>query len=248
VNLAASGYCVSRNTRGDHLVFDCGRHGYLNGGHAHADALSVVLTVANRPFLIDPGTATYTMDRAARDRFRSSPMHNTVIVDGRTQSVPDGPFHWRTRVDARCAGWRSDEAGDVMAGAHDGFAPLAHLREITSIHGVGWIILDRIVGDAPAAATAYWHIHPDWTLIRIDAGGAIFTHVEGSRIVLHSSSPLREAAGQGLDEYAPEYGRVERATCLEATVRGDAPLQLRTVIAADESLDRALALASSVHS
>jgi hypothetical protein len=135
-----------------------------------------------------------------------------------------------------------------MAGEHDGFAPLTHVREITSIHGVGWIIVDRIVGDAPAMATAYWHIHPDWTLVRIDAGEAIFRHLDGPRVVLRSSSPLREAAGQGLDEYAPEYGRVERATCLEATVRDDAPLQLRTVIAAHESLDRALALASSVHS
>lgn len=248
VNLVASGYCVSRNTRGDHLVFDCGSHGYLNGGHAHADALSVVLTVAGRPFLVDPGTATYTMDRAARDRFRSSHMHNTVVVNGRSQSIPDGPFHWRTRTDAQCAGWRSAEAGDYMAGKHNGFAPFTHLREITSIHGVGWIIVDRILGGGDTSATAYWHIHPDWTLERIDQDHALFHHSDGRHLVVLSSSWLREAVENGLDKYAPEYGRVQRATCLEATVGGAAPLLLRTVISADGSLERARTLASSVHS
>ena len=47
--LPSSGYYVSRTTGGDHLIFDAGRHGYLNGGHAHADALAVVLTTAGRP-------------------------------------------------------------------------------------------------------------------------------------------------------------------------------------------------------
>jgi hypothetical protein len=41
--LADSGYFVSRSTRGDHLAIDAGRHGFLNGGHAHADALSMTL-------------------------------------------------------------------------------------------------------------------------------------------------------------------------------------------------------------
>ena len=39
------------------------RHGFLNGGHAHADALSLVMSIEGRPFLVDPGTSTYTMDR-----------------------------------------------------------------------------------------------------------------------------------------------------------------------------------------
>ena len=69
-------------------MFDCGRHGFLNGGHAHSDALSVVLTVAGRALLVDPGTATYTMDPEMRDRFRGTAMHNTVLVNGRPQADP----------------------------------------------------------------------------------------------------------------------------------------------------------------
>ena len=71
---------------GDHLVVDAGPHGYENGGHAHADALSMTFTVRGVPLLIDPGTGSYTADPAARDHFRSSQLHNTVVVDGRSQS------------------------------------------------------------------------------------------------------------------------------------------------------------------
>ena len=92
--LARDGLRMRGRAAAIHLVFDAGAHGFLNGGHAHADALSVVLTRPRRPLLIDPGTGTYTMDPELRDRFRSSPLHNTLTLDGRSQSEPRGPFHW----------------------------------------------------------------------------------------------------------------------------------------------------------
>src|SRR6185503_16095739 len=93
--LPAAGYFVSRGTDGSHAVLDAGPHGYRNGGHAHADALSLTLSIDGHPLLIDPGTSTYTMDSQLRDNMRSTASHNTVTFDGRSQSVPDGPFHWR---------------------------------------------------------------------------------------------------------------------------------------------------------
>src|SRR4030095_4322274 len=56
-----TGYVVMRSGR-DHAVLDVGAHGFMNGGHAHADALSLTLSLDGRPLLVDPGTATYTMD------------------------------------------------------------------------------------------------------------------------------------------------------------------------------------------
>ncbi|HJR58577.1 MAG TPA: alginate lyase family protein [Vicinamibacterales bacterium] len=245
--LAASGYYVSRNARGDHLVFDCGPHGYLNGGHAHADALSVVLTVAGRPLLVDPGTATYTMAPERRNRFRSSAMHNTVVLDRRSQSEPAGPFHWRTRTDARCTVWDSTAARDIVHGRHDGYAPLIHAREITAIHGAGWIILDRILGKRPTSAAAMWHFHPDWTLDRIEGHCALLIHADGTRAAFLTSAPLRQVTEKGLDEYAPEYGRLVKTLCLESAIRGVAPLSMLAAIPVDGTRESALELASSVH-
>ncbi|HMZ20945.1 MAG TPA: heparinase II/III family protein, partial [Blastocatellia bacterium] len=49
------------------LLLDCGPHGALSGGHAHADALSFEFAANGATWLIDPGTFTYTGDAAQRD-------------------------------------------------------------------------------------------------------------------------------------------------------------------------------------
>ena len=246
IALEATGYCVSRNERGDHLIFDCGAHGYLNGGHAHADALSIILTIAGRPFLVDSGTATYTMDAERRDRFRSTAMHNTVVVNGRPQSEPSGPFHWRSRTDAVMTKWESEPARDVMAGRHAAFAPVVHEREVTAVHGTGWMVVDRFTGEGPARVAAMWHIHPDWRLETVSGGIALLRHLDGTAALIHASAPLHRVTTGGLDEYSPEYGRIDRGLCLECTLDGTAPFALTTVIPADGSIETARELASSV--
>jgi hypothetical protein len=98
--LPDSGYYVSRASGSHHLVIDGGAHGYLNGGHAHADALALTLSVRNVPLLIDSGTACYTADANLRDRFRSTRAHNTLQIDDQPQSIGAGPFHWTRSTDA----------------------------------------------------------------------------------------------------------------------------------------------------
>src|SRR5262249_30510895 len=156
------GYFVSRDRHGSHLVFDAGPHGFLNGGHAHSDALAVVLSVRGRPLLIDPGAATYTMDNAVRDRHRAARMHNTLLLDERDPDEPDGPFHWRTRGDARFLVARTGRDMDFAVGALA--APRAqHVRAVVALHGIGWLIVDRVVPDGDVAVDAWWHLHPMWS-------------------------------------------------------------------------------------
>src|SRR5581483_9202366 len=114
--LPDTGYYISRSPAGEHIVIDGGRHGYLNAGHAHADALAMTLTVRGRPLLIDPGTGCYTVDPSTRDRFRSTALHNTLVLDGKPQSVPAGPFHWARTADATALRWRTTEAFDYFDG------------------------------------------------------------------------------------------------------------------------------------
>ena len=116
-------------------MLDTGPHGYLNGGHAHADALSITLTVAGRLLFVDPGTACYTIDPARRDRFRSTRLHNTLALDGRQQSEPDGPFHWATAAADRGLAWCTTPGFDYVEGAHDGYAPATHRRAVLSRPG-----------------------------------------------------------------------------------------------------------------
>jgi hypothetical protein len=231
--LADTGYYVSRTTGGDHLVFDAGHHGFLNGGHAHADALSIVLTVRGRPLLVDAGTGTYTMDPQLRDLFRSTAMHNTVVVNGRSQSQTRGAFHWHTVANARATLWHSQQRFDYAEGRHDGYRPIVHARGVLALHGLGWIVIDHLLGSEEATADAFWHVHPDWEASARD--GNILFESSGSVAALGSSTGvdiLSAADAAGLDRYAPAYGRLDRGTCLRARKVGALPRSSATFVTA----------------
>lgn len=232
--LPASGYYVSRTASGDHLIFDAGRHGFLNGGHAHADALAIVLTAAGRPLLVDAGTATYTMDPALRNRFRSTAMHNTVMVGGRSQSEPRGPFHWASRTDAVALGWQSEPRFDYAEGLHDGYRPVAHVRAVFALHGIGWVVLDHLLDPASAAVEAdiLWHLDPSWRQHR--EAGTVFVHLDGTYAAIGSSAALRvlsPAEAAGLDSHAPVYGAVGRGLCVRSRIAAAPPFTVATFVA-----------------
>lgn len=111
----------------NHMVVDCGAHGVLNCGHAHADVLSFELAIGGRPVFIDPGTYTYTVDAGQRDFFRSSAAHNAATVDGVDSSEPAGPFHWRRIASARVLAFRTGPGGSraYFEGSHNGWEHLA---------------------------------------------------------------------------------------------------------------------------
>jgi hypothetical protein len=129
------GYYVMRDgwaRDSNYLVLDCGPHGILNCGHAHADVLSLELAGGGRTLLVDPGTYTYTGSAAWRDCFRTSAAHNTLTIDGQPSSVPDGPFSWKTMARARSLCWTTHARFDYFSGTHDGYgrlpSPARHTR------------------------------------------------------------------------------------------------------------------------
>jgi len=224
--LPDSGYVVLRRPGRGHLIFDAGPHGFLNGGHAHADALSVVLTVAGVPLLVDPGTATYTMDPALRDRLRGAAMHNTVTIDGRSFAEPRGPFHWQSIADARMPVARLDRGPDFAVGMHAGYGfPI--VRAICSL-GDGWLIVDYAAPPRPVRADAWWHLHPSWSARAVDGGFAL-THASGVRLALATTAA---DCGVETQPYSADYGRVEPATVLRTSAHGVAPLVMGAFVPA----------------
>ncbi|HET7219797.1 MAG TPA: alginate lyase family protein [Vicinamibacterales bacterium] len=237
--LPHTGYYVSRSNRGDQLIVDAGRHGFLNGGHAHADALALTLTVRSRQLLIDPGTGCYTIDREIRDRFRSTPLHNTVTVDGRSQSAPDGPFHWRTEAHGRAHEWRAGGAWDFFEGSHDGYAPLLHHRTVLSRPG-RWFVIDRLLGDGTHRADMHWHFAPAWRVTQSSAGTIRAEHDEGDAVWVLSPGAgtvelFRGAEDRMLGWCAPVYGPLVPTAAVRRTIEAPAPFWAVTAIV--ESVD-----------
>jgi Heparinase II/III-like protein/Heparinase II/III N-terminus len=148
---SAGGYFVMRDgwTReSNYLLFDCGPHGSLASGHAHADALSIDVAANGRTLLVDPGTYTYTGSKELRDWFRSSQAHNTVTLDGESSSVPNTAFSWKSKANCSLQKWVSKDRFDFASGQHDGFTrlqdPALLTRSILFLKRDYWIVRDVI--------------------------------------------------------------------------------------------------------
>jgi hypothetical protein len=225
--LADTGYVVLRRaSHGDHLIFDAGPHGFLNGGHAHADALAVVLTVGGMPLLVDSGTPTYTMDLALRDRCRLPEAHNTVTIDGRPFARPRGPFHWEEHADARL----------LAAGADTGFAVAMHtgygvpiVRAVIAVADAGWLIVDYVPLRRSTRIDAHWHLHPSWSAATA-ASGFVLTHASGTRLALATTASGREI--ETGYPWSPEYGRIQAATSLKTSERASQPIAIAAYVPA----------------
>jgi heparinase II/III-like protein len=158
------GYFVMRDgwTRdSNYLLFDCGPHGSLACGHAHADALSIDVTANGRTVLVDSGTYTYTGSKESRDWFRGSIAHNTLTIDGESSSVPNGPFSWKTIARCSLEKWISEERFDFVSGRHDGFMrlsdPVTVKREILFVKGDYWVIRDTVTGSQTHRVEVRFH-------------------------------------------------------------------------------------------
>jgi len=229
--LPDTGYYVSRSPAGDHLVIDAGPHGYQNAGHAHADALSLTLSLRGVPLLIDPGTACYTVDARLRDRMRTTSAHNTLVLDDQPQSVPSGPFHWSRAAHGAAHVWRTNPGFDSLEASHDGYRPAVHRRHLLALHGDLMIVADLVDGEGLHRAAVHWHVDPRWQ-VAAEERRALLT-APGRRVDLAVTHGLLQTFSAdpetGLGWHAPVYGRLEGATTIRVSHTGSAPMWIVTV-------------------
>jgi hypothetical protein len=149
------------------IIFDCGPLGLSPmAAHGHADALSFVLRVDGRPFLIDTGTYTYDRRDPLRNYFRSTAAHNTVAIDGQDQSEMIGPFLWGRKTVAHLEEYIEDERRAKVTGRHDGYKrladPVVHRRSIELDKENGIIrIHDELLSSGPHEVASYFHVSPE---------------------------------------------------------------------------------------
>jgi hypothetical protein len=158
------GYYIMRDgwtSTSNYLMIDCGPHGTLNCGHAHADALSFDLTAFGRTLLVDPGTYTYTGSLEERNYFRSSHAHNTLVVDNESSSTCNTAFTWKDIAKTSLLEWKNHKRFDLFEGTHDGYlrfpSPATHTRSILFLKSNYWIILDRVSTESLHAYDLYFH-------------------------------------------------------------------------------------------
>jgi hypothetical protein len=134
------------------------------GSHGHNDALSIEVSACGRPFIVDPGTYSYTGDLSARHQFRSTPYHSTAEIDGQEQNTIDinAPFVIGDEAQSRLLLWETNEHFDRVVAEHRGYSRLPnaviHKRTINlDKKNRYWSIDDEFVGEAENKIAIRFH-------------------------------------------------------------------------------------------
>ncbi len=241
----SAGYSIQRSGWGpldDHLVFDCGGLGMLAGGHAHADALSVVLFSGGRELLVDSGTFVYNGAPEWRNHFRSTRAHNTVTIDDADQAVTGGTFRWKTRFSCLAAREPASPTIEYLEAEHDGYLRIpegvVHRRRLLHIQSEYWVMVDDFRGSGQHTFDFHYHFAPGVEVASLkhddDEIVARAQHA-GLLLGLYASQHLRTELIRG--QTAPiggwascGYGEKKPSLTLRARLAGPAPAGAITLL------------------
>lgn len=118
-----------------------GTKGFSN--HKHNDHLAIEWVVDGQPLIVDAGSYTYTRDPKARNCFRGTAIHNTVMIDGEEQNRFNPEWLFRMDNDAKGSISCATAMVDHIQGYHTGYQRLpgqvthrrlATLNDDQSIH------------------------------------------------------------------------------------------------------------------
>jgi hypothetical protein len=134
------------------------------GNHKHCDQLAVEIVLGDQPVFVDGGTYVYTSNPGARNYFRGTRSHNTVMVAGVEQHEfkPEWLFRmFQTGTASLRVGTPSD---CWISGAHTAYArlspPVEHRRTLR-VNTAGVVIDDVLDGNGAHACRWQFLLHPN---------------------------------------------------------------------------------------
>lgn len=214
----------------------------LNPGHMHADLLSVYLSVAGEPAIVETGTYTYRAAPQApgphwREYFLSPYAHNGLCLNGYDPlergpgSFPGGPIQSRVS----CSGPHASESLVYLNACTEGATPYAgHCRGVLQVQGEYWLVNDLLPAGNGAASIG-WQFHAQ---AEVAQTGAATLRVN----LPHAVLSLAMCGGDGrlallkgsLDPLggwlSPRYGELLPAPMARWNVTLDQPCALGTLL------------------
>jgi hypothetical protein len=228
--LADSGLYVmaSQQPEATQLLIDAGPQGAHSAGHGHAEALSIQLAKSGHMLLLDPGTGEYIGSGSTRKDFRGTDAHNTLQVDGQSQSAPLGPFSWDRLTKTVVQTWVQGQHFDLFAGSHDGYAPTVHRRWVFYRKPDFWLVRDLVEGAGKHRCDIHWHFAPG--TVQGKGTSRVFVPAAGSSglAVITPASGWEVKLSEG--KWSPAYGQGEPAPVLQFSRDAVLPVETATVL------------------
>ena len=223
-----AGHAVSR-VGGHYLLVSnakVGTEGF--GNHKHNDQLSFELHIAGQPLIVDPGSFVYTSDPEARNRFRGTAFHNTVMVDGVEQNEmnPEWLFRLFEKAQPQTLAFEASASRMIYEGSHEAYVrlpePLRHRRRFVHDRQTGQLdIEDELRSEGVHELCWHFHLAPG-VEAQLDPGHATLRLLaRGQHFELQWSGPELEAELTP-SQYSPSYGRAQ--PCLALNLRTKRPM------------------------
>jgi hypothetical protein len=231
-----AGTAVARTTVGHYLLVTngiVGTNGF--GNHKHNDLLSFEYHHHGVPLIVDPGSYVYTSDADARNLFRGTASHNTLMVDGVEQNDlrPDWLFRLFETSHAESISFADNDGVVEYVGRHHGYErlpdPVTHERTVQFTRQSGkLVIVDRLLGRGRHSLRWHFHLAPGVSAER--AGGAAIALTAAARRPEASARPVVCALHVPSDvaiairpaAYSPSYG--VQQPCLAIDLSADVDL------------------------
>ncbi|HEX8903118.1 alginate lyase family protein [Vitreimonas sp.] len=180
------------------------------GNHKHNELLGFELHVDGAPVFIDTGSYVYTSDFDARNMFRSTAAHNTLMVDGVEQNEVNPEWIFRMFEKADPKHEHFGEEGDIIIyrGSHTGYArlaePVTHARCFRfDLASGALVITDEVTGSGRHHLDWFFHAAPG---VGLELAGAGAVSVDAGGVSLRLTHDPRLKARIEPGWVAPSYG------------------------------------------
>ncbi len=217
--LAASGYV--RIDRGDAVaILDVAAVGpdYIPG-HAHADTLSLELSLGRERIIVNGGTSVYAPG-PLRESQRATRAHSTVEIDGESSSEVWASFRVARRARVRDCRIAVEGSEATISAAHDGYRRLSGRplhRRTWRIGASTLVVADAVESAGANRAVARFHLAPGLAAT-VDPGGrsGVMTSPAGRVVRWMADCPALVEPGC----WYPEFGKAVTASTLAIAFQG----------------------------
>ncbi len=218
-----AGIAVVSTSAGHYLLVTngvVGTNGF--GNHKHNDLLSFEYHHGGVPLIVDPGSYAYTSDADARNRFRGTGLHNTVMIDGVEQNELRPDWLFRLFETSHAESLAFDDGGETVEyrGRHHGYErlpePVLHERTFTFNRRTGALaIADALVGRGRHRVGWHFHLAPGVTA-SASAPNRVMIAAQSRTWTLHVPSGV--AIKIVPSDYSPSYGVRHPCTAIDLSL------------------------------
>jgi len=196
------GYCFLKNDNFSVAIPIIDPAKKLKTGHIHLDVGSINVSYKGKPFIVDPGTYTYTRDLQTRLKYIDIHSHNIPVIKGEEAQGVEIPGYFNVRMDNRIK--------IIEFNGHS----LRYKQTYFSVDITRAVFLKKdkvvITDEAGKEIRSYLHFHPAVKLLEKSEKGVYWFRVGANDITMSVGGKT-----QMLEyEYSGSYNIKEMATKL----------------------------------